>query len=229
MANAERVRGAGATYFFKTAARGPWDVPYAHDSPYLRALIADLGTTFEIGLHPSYFGHDHADHLREERDRLAALTTVRPTTVRQHFLRFDPNVTPRLQHDAGFDLDSTLGFSHHEGFRRGTCFPFQVFDTDANRPLGLWELPLVVMDTTLFAHRGLSAEAATAVIDATYATCRRVGGCCVLLWHNTSYDEVDFPGSAAVFEYALDTAIAGGAALPSLRDAAREGRYPAEG
>lgn len=229
MAEAERVRGAGATYFFKTAARGPWDVPYDHDSPYLRALIADLETTFEIGLHPSYFGHDHAGHLHEERDRLAALTTVRPSTVRQHFLRFDPVVTPRLQRDAGFELDSTLGFSRREGFRRGTCFPFPLFDVPMNRPLGLWELPLVVMDTTLFTHRGLGPKEAAAIVDGLFTACRRVGGCCVVLWHNTSYDEVDYPGSAEVFELTLDAALAGGAALLGARDAGVEGRYPVVG
>lgn len=228
MATAERVRGSGATYFFKTAARGPWDVPYDHDDPYLRALVADLEATFEIGLHPSYFAHDHASHLHEELDRLAELTTVRPTTVRQHFLRFDPVVTPRLQHDAGFELDTTLGFSRREGFRRGTCVPFPLFDVRANRPLDLWELPLTVMDTTLFTHRGLDAEGAAAAVDRLFAACRRVGGCCVLLWHNTSYDEVDYPGSGDVFEHALDTALAEGGALLSARDAAREGGYPVE-
>jgi hypothetical protein len=47
-----------------------------------------------------------------------------------------------------------------------------------------------------------------------------VGGCCVLLWHNTAYDEVDYPGQAAVFEHALDQALAEGAALLSARDVA---------
>jgi hypothetical protein len=219
MATAERVRGASATYFFKTAARGVWDVPYAHDSPYLRALVADLETTFEIGLHPSYFGHDHPTHLHEERDRLQTLTRVPPTTVRQHFLRFD-DITPRLQEAAGFRLDSTLGFARREGFRRGTGVPFPLFDVGRNRPLDLWELPLVGMDTTLFTHRGFDAEAAKGVVDGLLDACRRVGGCCTLLWHNTAYDEVDFPGQAAVFEHALDRALAGGAALLSAHDAA---------
>ena len=225
MATAERLRGAGATYFFKTAARGPWDVPYDHDSPALRALISDLETTFEIGLHPSYFGHDHPGHLREERDRLAALTRVPPTTVRQHFLRFDPVATPQLQWEAGFGLDSTLGFARREGFRRGTCFPFPLFDVAANRPLDLWELPLIAMDTTLFTHRGLGVAAAAAAVDGLLGACRRVGGCCALLWHNTAYDEVDFPGQAAVFEHALDQALAGDAALLSARDAAVAAGY----
>ncbi len=216
MAGAERRRGVGATYFFKTAARGPWDVPYSTRSPWLRRFVGRLQAGgFEVGLHPSYFAHDHAGHLAEERDRLEALTGVPPSAVRQHFLRWDA-ATPRLQQAAGFRLDSTLGFARQPGFRRGTCFPFPLFDLRANAPLGLWELPLTVMDTALFTHLGLAPAAAERRILGLLAACRRVGGVCVLLWHNTLYDEVDFPGQAAVFERTLDRALADGAAVLSL-------------
>ena len=218
IADLERERGAGATYFFKTAARGPWDVPYAHDGRWLHQAVADLEAGgFEIGLHPSYFAHDHLGHLVEERDRLAALTSQPPTTVRQHFLRYESS-TPRLHEAAGFRLDSTLGFAEHEGFRRGTCFPFQLYDLDADAALDIWELPLVGMDTTLFAHRGLDAAGAERAVLDLYAECRRVSGCCVMLWHNTLYDEVDYPGQAEVFERTLEAALADGAAVLSLRD-----------
>ena len=224
MAEAERARGVGATYFFKTAARGPWDVPYAHDSPALRRLVAGLEADgFEIGLHPSYFGHDHPGHLAEERDRLGGLSSAPPVSVRQHFLRFG-EATPRLQAAAGFRIDSTLGFSRHEGFRRGTCFPFRLFDVRANAPLDLWEVPLVVMDTTLFTHRGLDGAEAEQVVGALFGACRRVGGCCTVLWHNTIYDEVDYPGQAAVFERTLDRALEDGAAVLSVRDAVAAAR-----
>ncbi|MEM1042550.1 MAG: polysaccharide deacetylase family protein [Bacteroidota bacterium] len=217
MAEAERRRGVGATYFFKTAARSPWDVPYPAYDPWLRRFIADLGDGFEVGLHPSYFAHDHPGHLAEERSRLAALAGAPPTAVRQHFLRWT-EATPRLHAAAGFRLDSTLGFARQPGFRRGTCFPFPLFDLEANAPLDLWELPLAVMDTTLFAHLGLAPDAAEAAILGLFAACRRVGGVCVVLWHNTVYDEVDYPGQAAVFERTLDRALADGAAVLSLRD-----------
>ncbi len=219
MAEAERRRGVGATYFFKTAARGPWDVPYSARSPWLRRFVAGLAADgFEIGLHPSYFGHDHGGHLAEERDRLGALAGAPPVSVRQHFLRWEP-VTPRLHEAAGFRLDSTLGFARQPGFRRGTCLPFPLFDLRANAPLGVWELPLAVMDTTLFAHLGLAPEEAGQTLLDLFAACRRVGGVCVVLWHNTLYDELDFPGQADVFERTLDRALEDGAAVLSLRDA----------
>ena len=219
IAETERTRGVGATYFFKTpAARSRWDVPYDF-GPKLRRRIADLEADgFEVGLHPGYFAHDHAVLMGEERDLLGAVTSEPLTSVRQHFLRFDPVVTPRLQEAAGFRLDASLGFAGREGYRRGTCSPFRLFDTAANAPLDLWELPLAVMDTTLFTHRGLGAAEAERVILDLFAATRRVGGCCVLLWHNTIYDEVDYPGRGAVFERTLDAALADGAAALSLRD-----------
>ncbi len=220
IASFERARGVGATYFFKTpAARSRWDVPYDL-GPALRRRIAGLEADgFEIGLHPGYFAHDHAALMQEERDRLGAVIGAPLSSVRQHFLRFDPVVTPRLQQAAGFRLDSSLGFAEREGFRRGTCFPFRLFDPAANAPLGLWELPLAVMDTTLFTHRRLGADQAERAIRDLFAVTRRVGGCCVLLWHNTIYDELDYPGQAAVFERTTDAALAAGAAGLSLRSA----------
>ncbi len=222
MVKAERAHGVGATYFFKTAARGPWDVPYSTRSPWLRRFVAGLARDrFEVGLHPSYFGHDHLGHLIEERDLLTMLTGAPPASVRQHFLRFEA-MTPRLHEVAGFRLDSTLGFARQPGFRRGTCFPFPLFDVQANAPLDVWELPLTVMDTTLFAHQGLSPDEAERSILDLFAACHRVGGVCVLLWHNTIYDEVDYPGQASVFERTLDRALGDDAAVLSLRDALAE-------
>ena len=70
----ERERGVGATYFFKTAARGPWDVPYAHDSPALQWIVAGLegvsSGTVEIA------GADVTDLPPEKRD-IAMITSPR--------------------------------------------------------------------------------------------------------------------------------------------------------
>lgn len=74
------------------------------------------------------------------------------------------------------------------------------------------------MDTTLFTHRALGPDEAERAIITLLDACRRVGGCCTMLWHNTIYDEVDYPGQAAVFERTLDRMLADGAAVLSVRD-----------
>ncbi|HYE95594.1 MAG TPA: polysaccharide deacetylase family protein [Rubricoccaceae bacterium] len=224
--DAAEARGASSTFFLKAGATAREDVPYRLASPDLLRLLGRLQEGgFEVGFHPSYFAHDHPGHLRKEHDRLAAALGAPPTTVRQHYLRWTAPTTPRLQAAAGLALDSTLGFAAREGFRRATACPFRLFDLDANAPLDLWELPLSVMDTTLFAHRGLQVDEAEAQVEAVFAACRRVGGCAVLLWHNEPYT----PHHDALLGRLLDRALNDGALVAGLKNALSvwEERLPA--
>jgi hypothetical protein len=199
--------GDRATYFIKTGTHGPNDVRYRTRYPYLLRQVERLeARSFEIGLHPSYHSHDHAGYLHQERDRLAAVCSRPPVSVRQHFLRYDVHLTPRLHRDAGFVIDSSLAFAEHEGFRRSTCHPFQIYDLGANEPLDFWEMPLCLMDGTLFNYRGLGGAMARSVTDDLIETCKRFGGVCVALWHNTLWDELDFPGWGVHFLESLDLA-----------------------
>jgi len=223
MKEAEVARHVTATYLFKGGASAHEDVAYRLDRPWLQEFMAGLTTDgFEIGLHPSYAAYDHPDLLHEELGVLTKAIGRAPRSVRTHFLRWADPSTPRMLNQEGFQIDTTLGFSKHEGFRRATCHPFQLFDLYANRSLDVWEMPLAVMDTTLFSLRVLTAVATTEQIQAVFDSVKRVGGCAVLLWHNTLYDEVNAPGQAAVFERTLDRAVADGASVGSLRDVVRE-------
>lgn len=214
---AVRRRGGSATFFFKTGGYEPYDVP-SHPgtrfgSETLRTLI-DGGS--EIGLHPSYFASVRSDLLAREKTRLERAARCEVRSVRQHYLRYDPTRTPLAHERSGFALDSTLGFAEREGFRRGTAWPFQVFDLVESRPTGVWEFPLHVMDSTLFGYRGLDTDQAVAATRRVMDLCERVGGVCVCLWHNIIYDRVDFPGWDRHFETVLDHAREGGAAVLSL-------------
>ena len=87
----------------------------------------------------------------------------------------------------GLSYDSTVGYSDAPGFRCGTCHPFPVFDFVADRPLELVEVPLVVMETTLFSYMHLPAIQAQELILTLAERCREVGGVFTLLWHNSSF------------------------------------------
>ncbi|MFQ5570879.1 MAG: polysaccharide deacetylase family protein [Rhodothermales bacterium] len=214
------ARQGTATYFFKTAAHGPNDVFYNPEDAYLGQRIGRLEESgYEIGLHPSYHAHTHKEYLVEERDRLDGLLTQTPISVRQHFLRYESPATPRIQREAGFWIDSSLGFSEHEGFRHATCLPFLRFDTGANEPLNLWEMPLAVMESFLFNRRELTPEEARQATLDIMRTCRRFGGVAVMLWHNVLWDELDHPGWGQHFIDTLDAALDQGGKILSLKDA----------
>ncbi|MEM8558543.1 MAG: polysaccharide deacetylase family protein [Bacteroidota bacterium] len=199
------ARGQVATVFVKPSASGAEDVPYrARDNDLRQFLHRVQASGGEVGLHPSYFAHDHAERLLAERDRLADLAGHPVRAVRQHYLRHDTTRTPRLHAAAGFALDSTLGFSAHEGFRRATTMPFRLYDLAADAPLDLWALPVHAMDTTLFQHRALSPAAVRDTFRTVVQQTQRFGGVAVLLWHNTLGDEVQYPGQAEVYRRVLD-------------------------
>lgn len=198
-------RGGRGTYFIKTGAHGPNDVYYRNRHPYLQKKIKQLEKYgFEIGLHPSYFAHTHAGYLLEEKGKLKEICQAEPLSVRQHYLRYELPATPRQHDAAGFKIDSSLAFADHEGFRHATCHPFQIYDVAGNKSLAIWEMPLCLMDGTVFNYRKLKDAEVQAVTQRLVDTCKQFGGVCVALWHNTLWDEMDFPGWGAHFLQTMD-------------------------
>ena len=207
------------TMFIKGGAHGANDVAYRTIDPFLVRIVRRCKANgFEIGLHGSYFSHNHEDYLAKERGVVAALAKSPPTTVRQHFLRYEAPATLRLLVREGFCVDSTLGFCETEGFRHGTCLPFRVFDNTENACSELWELSPVVMESALFNRRGLSVEEGIEATEALLRTCRRFGGAAVMLWHNLLWDDLDHLGWWRHFDQTLSYSKEQGAGVVSLRE-----------
>lgn len=215
-------RGGTATYFIKAGAGDPHDVRYSLAGSFMQSRFHDLKERgYEIALHPSYSAVVEPDRLRTERDKLAAAASTDLVSVRQHYLRFDPTRTPLMHADAGFQIDSTVGFSDHSGFRRGTCLPHKAYDLDGDAVLDVWEMPLVIMESALFNRQGLPLKEAVDETERLLDLCRRFGGACVVLWHNTLWDEIDCPGWGQHFTTTLDAAVERNATIASLASALR--------
>jgi len=214
------LRDAGEGTQRGPAATSPPTAPPRHDRdggyrllPLRRFLQHLLADGFEVGLHPSYLSHIDAGFVEEEKARLEAVLEAPLTSIRQHYLRYDPRRTPAMQAATGLRIDSTLGFARHEGFRHGTCQPFRLFDVEQMAPLDLWELPLCLMEGTLFVLRELSAPAAWAATKRLLEMVQRYRGVAVMLWHNDLWDDLDFPEWGPHFLRTLDYARDQGARL----------------
>ena len=214
-----RQHGTG-TFFVKAASHGPKDVHYALHHPFLTRFAAALRSDgFEIGVHPSYHAHTHIGYMASERQAVAAMSGQHPLSVRQHYLRYEAPITPRIQERVGFGIDATLGFAEIEGFRNGTCMPFLRYDCAANAVGSMWQMPLAIMESALFNRRGLSLAAASEATRGILAECERFGGVAVLLWHGVLWDEMDHPGWGAHFLETLTHAVKRQATVASLKDA----------
>jgi len=100
-----------------------------------------------IGLHPGTFKAFDNIHLTRQKKLLESITGKKVSTVRNHYLKIRFPETWRLQETAGFKISTNMGWhSPDNGFRAGTCWPFQPFDLDRDRAFQLLEVPLVYMD-----------------------------------------------------------------------------------
>jgi hypothetical protein len=201
----EEQAGCRASFYFRAGRGSSYDGPTHLRSRALRFVLSTIqAREDEIALHGSYHSAFSPGKLRREKARLERLARQPIVGNRFHYLRFRIPETWRYLAEAGFQYDATLGFGEHEGFRCGLCLPFRPYDLLENREIPIWEIPLLVMDTTLRFYRGLSAEQAFETIVNLMETAKRFHGVFVIVWHNSSFDEQLWPGWKKVFENFLD-------------------------
>jgi len=137
---------------------------------------------------------------------------------RAHRLMVDYDVTLPLLERNGLVYDSSLGWWEHIGYRAGISTPFRPFDLDANKPLSLLEIPLVVMDTTLHSRKAmrLSPPMALHRLRRLLHSAARRGGHISLLWHYRTFDPIDFPAWGRLYRELIREARDLGAWVCSL-------------
>jgi hypothetical protein len=215
----EKNAGIHATYYLKTGATSRHDVSYRINDGYGRNLVTSLETAgHEIGLHPSYNSFTSSKKTGAEKERLDHVLRSKAKGVRQHFLRFKIPETWRAQAGLGFEHDATLGFPGHEGFRAAICHPFRPYDSEKDEVIEIWEVPLLAMDGTFQSYRNKTAEESLEIVKELILTVKKYHGVGVLLFHNTCYDQLDFPGWGRVFESSLEFALAEGAFVGSISE-----------
>ena len=161
---------------------------YHEHLPHLMRLLR--GHAREVGLHGNQRDRDDAAALREDRAALAERIGATVNGMRYHYLRCLYHETLPLLDAEGFVYDSSLAFGEYEGYRCGFSHPFHPYDLAHDRPLGLVELPLAVMDSTLQErhYRGLAATAAREAAVAALEPLTRSGGAAAILWHHNRFD-----------------------------------------
>ncbi|MGA9365686.1 MAG: polysaccharide deacetylase family protein [Bacteroidota bacterium] len=215
----EKESGVHSTFYCKTGVTSRHDVSYRLSDGYGQSLLKMLaGDGHEVGLHPSYNTFLDRKRMRVEQERLECALHVKPVGVRQHFLRFRIPETWKIQAELGFVHDATLGFSDHEGFRAAICQPFRPYDADNDGVIPIWEIPLLLMDGTLQSYRNKSADESLEIIKNLIMTVKKYHGVGVLLFHNTCYDGLDFPGWGSVFEESLRFSMEEGAFVGSASE-----------
>jgi hypothetical protein len=162
-----------------------------------------LAAGSELGVHGGYYQFNNAALYRESIEAVVRHFGVRPCGIRNHLLRFSGADTWLAQSEAGFAYDATYGWPHQLGPRDGSPLPFFARDDARQRNLDLLELPLTVMDTTLFRYLRLAGSDALDTAWDAVAKAAAAGGLVSLLWHNNYFNEPEYRDWQIVYETLL--------------------------
>lgn len=194
------AKGMKSSFFWITEkGKDPDGIRNAdHDlqKPHYRELLKKVRERgFSNGLHKSTFDSG----FEEEWKKLEHATRIN----RNHYLKFQLPEHYELLEDAGLRLDSSLGFREAIGFRNSYGRPFHPFDRRTGKKMQLLEVPLQLMDVTLFKGHEDPIKKAERFIEE-----HPKGIVLTLLWHNHHLTEGRFKGEKENYEKLLDILMA---------------------
>ena len=143
----------------------------------LRELI-DRG--WKVGLHGSFNSFNSKEILLDEKKSLELITNTPVLSIRQHWLRLSIENTWHEQYEAGIEFDTTLGFNDIIGFRAGIANSYHPYDHIGNREHKIVEIPMVIMDGTLFDY---NSEASIREVIDILKEVKKFNGCVSINWH----------------------------------------------
>ena len=195
MREIERAHGWHSTFFLledrywaRKGGRFRWD-----DPAFQRISAFLIHEGCELGIHGSAYLHDDPTWWKESQERFAGLYGRSAQGARNHYLTLRVPATWLSQRRAGITYDSTFGYADKLGAPAGFCFPFALVDQhDGDQQVPLIELPVTIMDQTVFRYAALRGEDALAACVGAVETVRQLGGLVTLLWHNNFFAEEEY-------------------------------------
>jgi peptidoglycan/xylan/chitin deacetylase (PgdA/CDA1 family) len=179
----EKGHCAKSTFFIMGLGKGEKEFNYdPEELSYELRYIVDQDC--EVGLHGGCYAYNDIDVLKREKKRLENALGQKVIGFRNHYLRFNVPETWEILKKAGFEYDTTLGYMDCAGFRNGMCHPYIPFNLNTNEYINIMEIPLIIMDGTLFNYMGFDLANAWAYTKQLIDTTEKYKGVLTILWHN---------------------------------------------
>lgn len=181
-------------FYFMGPSDDTMDSPYVLRWPELvRKMAGEMRARGHVlGFHPCFYTFNDPVEWKRQHDGIQAVIGEPLREGRQHVLRYDAAITPRIWSDAEMTLDCTLSYPEVAGFRTGTCRPHHAYDLVTRRRLPLMQLSTAVMEFGMFGgkYRDMSIESALSDTKWAVDLCRKYGGTFTLLFHSGQNDAV---------------------------------------
>lgn len=182
--NMEEKYNATSSFYFLALHKGDLDFNFKiEDLKNELSNIADRG--WEVGLHGGHEAYNNLEKIKENKRMLENVLGKRVVGYRNHYLRFKIPDTWSLLSEAGFKYDTTFGYADCVGFRNGMCHPFKPFNLNTNEEIEILEIPLTIMDRTLFNYMNFDFKGAWHKVKDLIDVVKKYNGVITILWHNT--------------------------------------------
>jgi hypothetical protein len=158
-----------------------------------------------IGFHPGYDTYINETEWERQYNYLKYFVGDNIKEGRQHFLRFEIPTTWRIWEKNGFEIDSSLMYAEKIGFRCGTANEFSVFNFLDRKKLKIKERPLILMESSLKLkkYENISIENSYNLVDYYKNIAKKYNMPLTILFHNSSFDELDRYKWDNIYEYIL--------------------------
>jgi len=221
----ERKLGAKSTFFFlNERQKVNWLSPkewklyrgrYNIKDPEIVDMIQRLDREgWEIGIHGSYNSYKDIEMLEKEKKILEKIVGKKVHGISQHYCNLEVPKTWEFHEKLELKYDSSIGFVSDMGFRYGTCFPFHPFNPKKGKILSVWELPISIMDNACsYDHENVWKE----ILD-ILNNVERYNGVLVLRWHQSVFNEREFPLRSKIYEKLIEICKERNAWITTARD-----------
>lgn len=112
--------------------------------------IIDLALSrgYSVGIHPSFNAGFQKAMFEEELAMLSKKLGQEVVLNRQHWLRFDWEITPYIYNDIEIQQDASMGYNSYLGFRCGTGFAYHLYDFKKEKAFTWLEQPFAFMESS---------------------------------------------------------------------------------
>ncbi|MGB0885898.1 MAG: DUF7033 domain-containing protein [Chitinophagales bacterium] len=150
----------------------------------------------EIGIHPSYETFNNEKLYLEDVKALDNLSQKETKKSRQHFLRYNMALTPKIIEKSSIEEDYTLGFAEQYGFRNGIANPFYLYNFETKQAFHFKSIPLVFMDVSLinYEQEKTRKELFEEVKEFLKTTTKDYNCQFSVLFHNSVFSNVKYKG-----------------------------------
>jgi peptidoglycan/xylan/chitin deacetylase (PgdA/CDA1 family) len=182
----EKKYNATSSFFFLATEKDIFGDKYKLDDIH-NEISCIPENECEIGLHTGFYSFDDINQIKQEKEKLEDAARTKVSGVRNHLFRFAIPQSWKLLSQAGFEYDSSFGYSDMIGFRNGICYPFKPYNLIENKKIDIIEIPPCVTDITMFSYMKIDACIAWKYIKNLIDTVERLSGVLTILWHNWTF------------------------------------------